>query len=157
MSYDQYMSGGFGPFTFGTMFKASTGRMKFRVSVRNNNIIVTLPGTQLIGYMCDVIPPYPLEPEIVKRKKRFIKVDSFEAVDKSDLTNIKYSNKFSRWSSLKNKDTQPRNFDSDVSYSVENVHSILPSSTVTSANSVGREKYGNESMNLMSHKSKTEY
>lgn len=155
MSYDHYLRGGFGPFTFGTMFRASTRRIKFRVSVRNNNIVITLPGTQLIGYLCDITPQHPLEPEAVKREKR---ANSFEADDKEDLTNIKYSNKFNRWLSLKNKETQPHSFDQakiDASYSADNVLSILPSSTVTSS-AVGGQRYANESINLMSHNPKTE-
>ena len=61
LSYDPHISGGFGPFSFGPMHKASAGNIKFRVGVRENKITITIPGTQLIGYVCDVVPQHPEE------------------------------------------------------------------------------------------------
>ncbi|CAI8035383.1 hypothetical protein GBAR_LOCUS19865 [Geodia barretti] len=58
-SYDPHITGGFGPFSFGRLHRASAGDMKFRVGVRDNKISITLPGTQLIGYVCDVVPQHP--------------------------------------------------------------------------------------------------
>jgi hypothetical protein len=58
-SYDPHVTGGFGPFSFGRLHRASAGDMKFRVGVRDNKISITLPGTQLIGYVCDVVPQHP--------------------------------------------------------------------------------------------------
>ena len=60
-SYDPHITGGFGPFSFGPLHRASTGNMKFRVGIRDNKISITLPGTQLIGYVCDVVPQHPKE------------------------------------------------------------------------------------------------
>ena len=60
-SYDPHITGGFGPFSFGPLHRASAGDMKFRVGIRDNKISITLPGTQLIGYVCDVVPQHPRE------------------------------------------------------------------------------------------------
>ena len=62
LSYDPHVTGGFGPFSFGRLHRASAGDMKFRVGVRDNKISITLPGTQLIGYVSDVVPQHPREP-----------------------------------------------------------------------------------------------
>ena len=61
LSYDPHITGGFGPFSFGPLHKASVGNMKFRVGIRENKILITLPGTQLIGYVSDVVPQHPRE------------------------------------------------------------------------------------------------
>ena len=60
-SYDPHVTGGFGPFSFGPLHRASAGDMKFRVGIRDSKISITLPGTQLIGYVCDVVPRHPKE------------------------------------------------------------------------------------------------
>ena len=80
LSYDPYVSGGFGPFSFGPLHRGSAGNMKFRVGVRENKISITLPGTQVIGYVNDVVPKHPRE---IGRKRRSI--DSM-ARDGSPLT-----------------------------------------------------------------------
>ena len=59
LSYDPHVSGEFGPFSFGPLHRASAGDMKFRVGVRDNKIAITLPGTQLFGYVSDVVPQHP--------------------------------------------------------------------------------------------------
>ena len=61
LSYDPHITGAFGPFSFGPLHKASVGNMKFRVGIRENKILITLPGTQLIGYVSDVVPQHPRE------------------------------------------------------------------------------------------------
>ena len=58
LSYDPHVTGGLGPFSFGPLHRASAGDMKFRVGVRDNKITITLPGTQLIGYVSDVVPQH---------------------------------------------------------------------------------------------------
>ena len=59
LSYDPHVSGGFGPFSFGPLYRASAGNMKFKVGIKENKIVLTIPGTQLIGYVCDVVPKHP--------------------------------------------------------------------------------------------------
>ena len=67
-SYDSHVTGGFGPFSFGPMHEGSTGNIKFRVGVRDNKISITLPGTQLIGYVSDVVPQHPRETNLRDRR-----------------------------------------------------------------------------------------
>ena len=69
LSYDPHVTGGIGPFSFGPLFHASTGRIKFKVSVRESRIVVTIPGTQLVGFVCDVVPQHPRE-QVQQRKRR---------------------------------------------------------------------------------------
>lgn len=71
LSYDPHITGGFGPFSFGPLHRASAGKMKFRVGIRDNQITITLPGTQVIGFVCDVVPQYPRE--TVQRSRRSLK------------------------------------------------------------------------------------
>ena len=76
LSYDPHVTGGFGPFSFGSLHRARAGNMKFRVGIRDSEIIITLPGTQLIGYVCDVVPQHPKEtvhriPRSVRAKNGF--------------------------------------------------------------------------------------
>ena len=61
LSYDPHITGGFGPFSFGPLHRARAGNMKFRVGIRDSKITITLPGTQLIGHVCDVVPQHPKE------------------------------------------------------------------------------------------------
>ena len=61
LSYDPHITAGFGPFSFGSLHRARAGNMKFRVGIRDSKITITLPGTQLIGYVCDVVPQHPKE------------------------------------------------------------------------------------------------
>ena len=68
LSYDPHVAGGFGPFSFGQMYKGNTGGMKFRVGIRDNKLSITLPGTQLIGYVCDVVSKHPREPHTRHRR-----------------------------------------------------------------------------------------
>lgn len=98
MSYDQYLHGGFGPFVFGPSFKSATGSMKFSVSVRNSNMMITIPGTQLIGYLCDIVPQHQIEPKRNMRKKRFIRDESKNTKDAPVI------NRFSEWISLRKQE-----------------------------------------------------
>ena len=75
MSHDQYISGGYGPFQFGPRFQSRIGQVKFRVEVRNERIVLTLPGTHLIGYLCDNVPQFPREP-VSRRVRRSVKMPS---------------------------------------------------------------------------------
>ena len=59
LSYDPHITGGFGPFSFGPLHRARAGNIKFRVDIRDNQITITIPGTQLIGYACSVVPQHP--------------------------------------------------------------------------------------------------
>ena len=61
LSYDPHVSGGFGPFSFGPLYRVRAGNMmKFRVEVKESKIKLMIPGTQLIGYVCDVVPKHPI-------------------------------------------------------------------------------------------------
>ena len=98
-SYDPHITGGFGPFSFGPMHRASAGDMKFRVGIRDNKISITLPGTQLIGYVCDVVPQHPREPTDRVRRSTYSTVPD---------TLLKES-EFDQWLFAKNKDRRVRN------------------------------------------------
>ena len=99
LSYDPHVTGGFGPFSFGRLHRASAGDMKFRVGVRDNKISITLPGTQLIGYVSDVVPQHPREPTYRVRRSTHSNVQD---------TLVKES-EFDQWLFSKNKDRRLRN------------------------------------------------
>ena len=61
LSYDPDITGGFGPFSFGPLHRASVRDLKFRVDIRDNKISINIPGTQLIGFVSDVVPRHPRE------------------------------------------------------------------------------------------------
>ena len=44
--------------------------MKFRVGIRDSKITITLPGTQLIGYVCDVVLQHPKEAVYQRHRTR---------------------------------------------------------------------------------------
>ena len=69
-SYDPHITGGFGPFSIGPLHRARAGNMKFRLGIRDSKITITLPGTQLIGYVCDVVPQHPKEATYQRHKTR---------------------------------------------------------------------------------------
>ena len=140
MSYDRYLHGGFGPFVFGPNFKSATGSMKFSVSVRDSNVIISLPGTQLIGYVCDIVPQHPKEPSRSRRNKRFVK-DNFSGEE----LNVS-SNRFKQWLSLKNKER-----DSKVD-TLEKEGAIIPSSTLSTYSLGQVETYDNSSIDLRGFK-----
>lgn len=70
MSTDDHIHGGFGPFQFGKVFPSTMGRIKFRVEVQNNLLVMTLPGTQVIGYVCDIVPKFPVETRSSSMRER---------------------------------------------------------------------------------------
>ena len=70
MSNDDHVHGGFGPFQFGEVFPSKMGRIKFRVEVHNDHLVITLPGTQMIGYLCDIVPRFPVELRSSVRERR---------------------------------------------------------------------------------------
>lgn len=70
MSNDDHIHGGFGPFQFGEVFPSKMGRIKFRVEVHNDLLVITLPGTQMIGYVCDIVPRFPVEVRNNVRERR---------------------------------------------------------------------------------------
>ena len=99
ISYDRHLQGGFGPFTFGQLFKSRVKAFKFRIEVHGNGITLTLPGTQLIGYLCGIVPRSPTgahDESLLRRRKRSTFADGSEHFVKfaefhSPLTN------FDRW------------------------------------------------------------
>ena len=61
MSYDSTFRGGFGPFVIGNkVFPGGMSNVIFLVEQRDTDILLTLPGAQLIGYICSVVPKSPL-------------------------------------------------------------------------------------------------
>ena len=105
LSYDPHISGGFGPFSFGPLHRASAGNMKFRVGVRDNKIAITLPGTQLIGYVSDVVPRHPRHTVATGSYRSKRSIHSM-ARDGPTLT----ESDFDQWLfSKKNKDTNIQN------------------------------------------------
>lgn len=57
MSYDRTFRGGFGPFVIGGKpFPGDISNVTFLVEQRDTDILMTLPGAQLIGYVCSVVP-----------------------------------------------------------------------------------------------------
>ena len=60
MSYDPTFSGGFGPFVIGhKLFPGDFVHVSFLVEQRDTDILITLPGSQLVGYVCSVVPKSP--------------------------------------------------------------------------------------------------
>ena len=113
LSYDHHVTGGFGPFSFGPLHRASAGDMKFRVGVRDNKITITLPGTQLIGYVSDVVPQHPIEPTYrVRRSTPSTVCDTFVKESEFDQWLFSKKNKGRRFrNGLFHKDpyNQPSN------------------------------------------------
>jgi hypothetical protein len=87
LSYDPHVTGGFGPFSFGPLHRAKAGDMKFKVDIRDNKISITLPGTQLIGYVCDVVPQHPRETVLRSRRS----TDFASKTSKSDFDDWLFS------------------------------------------------------------------
>ena len=101
MSYDTRITGGFGLFTFGPLFQGHVGRMKFSVAMRDSTIVISLPGTHLIGYICDVVPKHPIEPRFDSdRRRRAASVLSM-GPDASMADKDIVRSKFGRWLSAK--------------------------------------------------------
>ena len=54
--------------------------MKFRVGIRDSKITITLPGAQLIGYVCDVVPQHPKE-AVYQRHRTCRSVTNYHSKD----------------------------------------------------------------------------
>lgn len=52
LAYEPVVTGHFGPFSFGYMFRTADRRVKFRVDRRKEAALLYFPGTHLIGYLC---------------------------------------------------------------------------------------------------------
>ena len=100
MSYDRYIHGGFGPFSFGPLFKGKAGGLKFRVEVRESGIVVVIPGTQLIGYVCDIVPQHPLDTQS-SRNRRSVSTGGQVAEGHSNYGIL--SSKFGHWLTSKSR------------------------------------------------------
>ena len=62
LSYEPLVSGGYGPFSFGRMYgdnKDGKELFKFHVQRENGSLLLTLPGAQLIGYVCHIVVKFP--------------------------------------------------------------------------------------------------
>ena len=88
MSSDDHIRGGFGPFRFGDLFPSKMGKIKFRVEVHHDNLVITIPGTQTIGFLCDIVPNLPVEAKTVRYRK------SASTFDKEDAKN---TNLLAKW------------------------------------------------------------
>lgn len=99
LSYDRHIRGGFGPFSFGPLFPGRAGGLKFQVQVRDNGMVIVLPGTQLVGYICNTVSKHPPEAhDHFSRKRRATSVrampaEGYEKGDHHDLS----SSKFGQW------------------------------------------------------------
>ena len=96
MSYDHNIHGGFGPFTFGPLYQGRlhVRGLKFRVETRSDRIVITFPGTQLIGYICDIVPQHPPETQSGGKRRR-------RSTGKGKRDVISSSSKFGQWLSSK--------------------------------------------------------
>ena len=108
MSYDTHITGGFGPFTFGPLFQGNVGRMKFSVAVRDSTIVISFPGTHLVGYICDVVPKHPVEPRFDSDRRRraasisldeSLRTGSFESMAEQNIVH----SRFGEWLSAKSE------------------------------------------------------
>lgn len=98
MSYDGHIKGGFGPFSFGPLFKSDVAPMKFRVAIQDTHVVISLPGTQLVGYIYDVIPQHPLEPQTDDRRRRSVSRN----IDSNNIQTMgAATSKFNHWLSSK--------------------------------------------------------
>ncbi len=101
LSYDQHVRGGFGPFSFGPLFLGKANGIKFQVQVRDNGVVILLPGTQLIGYVCNIVPQHPPEAHVLSNRRRrstFTASGSYD-VSEQDIS----SSKFGQWLTEKTK------------------------------------------------------
>ena len=137
MSYDRYLQGGYGPFVFGQSYESASGTMKFSVTVQNSNIIISLPGTQLIGYLCDIVPQHPAESGERSRRRRFTRKADFE---RKELD--KFPSKFNEWLSSRSK----ADIDPGHPTELEGVAAILPSTTLASYDLNQQDMYANTSV-----------
>ena len=58
-SFGVAAKGGYGPFSFGGSSATSTSNSNMRASCTADGLKVEIPGAQLIGYYCDVVPKFP--------------------------------------------------------------------------------------------------
>ena len=61
LAYEPRVRGSYGPFSFGPMLVTGDRerRVKFRVDSVEGGAVVSLPGAQLIGYICNIVPRFP--------------------------------------------------------------------------------------------------
>ena len=85
MSNDDHIHGGFGPFQFGELFPSKMGKIKFRVEVHNDHLVITLPGTQMIGYLCDIVPKFPVEVRSVRQRRSTLPDTKKESEKKASI------------------------------------------------------------------------
>ena len=58
-SFGVSAKGGYGPFTFGGSSSTSTSSNNMRASSTADGLKIEIPGAQIIGYYCDVVPKFP--------------------------------------------------------------------------------------------------
>ena len=58
-SFGVSAKGGWGPFSFGGSSSTSTSSSNMRASSTADGLKIELPGAQIIGYYCDVVPKFP--------------------------------------------------------------------------------------------------
>ncbi len=96
LSYDQHIYGGFGPFSFGPLFMGKTSGIKFQVQVRDNGVVIVLPGTQLIGYICSIVPKHPSEVQLRSSRRRRSAAQPLEDYA-SSRQKVLSSSRFGQW------------------------------------------------------------
>ena len=63
LSYEPLVKGGYGPFSFGRMYGGKKGTASkpiiFRLDENEEELILTIPGLQVVGYVCHIIAKFP--------------------------------------------------------------------------------------------------
>ena len=72
LSYDPLVSGRYGPFSFGRMYGDSNKvrkAIKFQIDQSSRQLILRLPGAELMGYLCQIVPKFPSMSKKEKKMK----------------------------------------------------------------------------------------
>ena len=58
-SFGTAAKGSYGPFTFGGSTSISGSHSSMKASSTANGLKIDIPGAQIIGYYCDIVPKFP--------------------------------------------------------------------------------------------------
>ena len=59
VSFGAAAKGNYGPFTFGGSTSTSGSHSSMKASSTANGLKIDIPGAQIIGYYCDIVPKFP--------------------------------------------------------------------------------------------------
>lgn len=59
LSFSTSLKGNYGPISFDGSFSGSGSQNHIQVSLMDNGIKVHIPGAQIVGYCCNVVPKFP--------------------------------------------------------------------------------------------------